>query len=79
MSYPVIDVTRTGANIARAIRDSAYTVGDVSDFLGISRSNVYKYLRGDVLPSIDNLYALSSLLNVSMNDLLAAQAASIAS
>ena len=72
MNYPVIDVTRTGANIARAIRDSAYSVGDVSDFLGISRSNVYKYLRGDVLPSIDNLYALSSLLNVSMNDLLAA-------
>lgn len=72
MSYPVIDVTRTGANIARAIRDSVYSVGDVSDFLGISRSNVYKYLRGDVLPSIDNLYALSSLLNVSMNDLLAA-------
>lgn len=72
MNYPVIDVTRTGVNIARAIRDSAYSVGDVSDFLGISRSNVYKYLRGDVLPSIDNLYALSSLLNVSMNDLLAA-------
>lgn len=72
MSYPVIDVTRTGANIARAIRDSIYSVRDVSDFLGISRSNVYKYLRGDVLPSIDNLYALSSLLNVSMNDLLAA-------
>ena len=72
MSYPVIDVTRTGANIARAIRDSAYSVGDVSVFLGISRSNVYKYLRGDVLHSIDNLYALSSLLDVSMNDLLAA-------
>ena len=70
MNYPVIDVMRTGNNIARAIHDSPYSVGDVSDYLGISRSNVYKYLRGDVLPSIDNLYALSTLLDITINELL---------
>ena len=72
MSYPVININRTGDNIRDTIRNSPYSVGDVSDYLGISRSNVYKYMRGDVLPSIDNLYALSVLLGVTINDLLAA-------
>ena len=72
MDYPVINTNRTGDNIRNTIKNSAYSVGDVSDYLGISRSNVYKYMRGDVLPSIDNLYALSVLLGVTINDLLAA-------
>ena len=71
MNYPVINVNMTGDRIRSSIRNSTYTVGDISDYLGVSRSNVYKYMRGDVLPSIDNLYALSVLLGVAINDLLA--------
>lgn len=70
MNYPVIDVAATGRNIGNAIHNSAYSVGDVAAYLGTSTSSVYRYIRGNVLPSTDRLLALSMLLNVSMNDLI---------
>ena len=39
--------------------------------LGIAdMSTMYKWLRGDSLPGIDNMLALSMLLGVSINDIL---------
>lgn len=70
MSYPVIDVAATGRNIGNVIRNSTYSVGDVADYLGTTTSSVYRYIRGDVLPSTDRLLALSTLLDTSINDLL---------
>ena len=70
MDYPVIDVTATGRNIGTMIRRSNYSVPDVTDYLGTSPSLVYRYIRGDVLPSTDRLLALSRLLDVIINDLI---------
>ena len=70
MDYPVIDVTATGRNIGTMIRRSNYSVPDVADYLGTSPSLVYRYIRGDVLPSTDRLLALSRLLDVTINDLI---------
>ena len=70
MNYPVIDVTATGRNIGNIIHGSGNTVADVADYLGATTSLVYRYMRGDVLPSTDRLLALSVYLHVSINDLL---------
>ena len=70
MDYPVIDVTATGRNIGTMIRRSNYSVPDVADYLGTSPSLVYRYIRGDVLPSTDRLLTLSRLLDVTINDLI---------
>ena len=70
VNYPVIDIARTGANIHTMIHDSRYTVTDVADYLGSNTSLVYRYMRGEVLPSTDRLLALSVLLNVTVNDIL---------
>lgn len=70
MDYPVIDVTATGRNIGTMIRRSNYSVPDVADYLGTTPSLVYRYIRGDVLPSTDRLLALSRLLDVTINDLI---------
>ena len=72
MNYPVIDVAGTGRNINRLIRGSRYSVADIAAYLGTTDSLVYRYMRGEVLPSTDRLYALSVLLEISMNDILAA-------
>lgn len=72
MAYPVIDVAGTGNNIRRLINDNGYSVSAVADYLGATNSLVYRYIRGDVLPSTDRLYALSVLLGVTINDILAA-------
>ena len=71
MDYPVIDTVETGANIRNLIRSSGNTVAEVGRILGIAdRSTMYKWIRGDSLPGIDNMLALSVLLNVSINDIL---------
>ncbi len=71
MNYPVIDIVRTGANIRTVIDNSGYSISDVADYLGATRSLIYRYIRGEVLPSTDRLLALSVLLNISINDILA--------
>ena len=70
MDYPVIDTYATGRNIDLMIRNSGYSVADIADYLGTTNSLVYRYMRGDVLPSTDRLLALSVLLGVTVNDLL---------
>ena len=71
MDYPVIDPVRTGTNIKMLIRKSGNTVAGVGRMLGIAdRSTLYKWMRGDALPGIDNMLALSILLDVSINDIL---------
>ena len=71
MDYPVIDPVGTGMNIKTLIANSGNTVANVGRMLGIAdMSTMYKWLRGDALPGIDNMLALSILLDVSINDIL---------
>ena len=71
MDYPVIDPVGTGSNIRDLIRNSGNSIADVGRMLGIAdMSTMYKWLRGDSLPGIDNMLALSMLLGVSINDIL---------
>ena len=71
MDYPVIDPVRTGSNIKMLIKDSGNTVTGVGKMLGLAdMSTMYKWFRGDALPGIDNMLALSILLGVSINDIL---------
>ena len=70
MDYPVIDIDATGRNISSMIRSGGYSVTDIADYLGTTNSLVYRYMRGDVLPSTDRLLALSVLFDVTVNDLL---------
>lgn len=74
MDYPVIDPVATGSNIRTLIKTSGNTIAGVGRMLGIAdMSTVYKWLRGDALPGIDNMLALSIILHVSINDMLATQ------
>ena len=71
MDYPVIDPVGTGMNIRALIANSGNTVANVGRMLGIAdMSTMYKWLRGDALPGIDNMLALSMLFGVSINDIL---------
>ena len=71
MDYPVLDTVAIGARIKRLRKDHHLTVGDVARFMGFeSEQAVYKWQRGDSLPTVDNLYALSFLLNTSVDEIL---------
>ena len=72
MINAAIDPVKTGKNIREAMNHKNLTVRDIALALGLSTPNaVYKWLRGDTVPSIDNIYALSLLLDSSLDDLIA--------
>ena len=46
-------------------------VRDIVDYMGFeSEQSVYKWLRGDSLPKVDNLFALGKLFHTSMDNIL---------
>ncbi len=69
--YPVIDVAATGRNIRRLRLEKGYTVRELQEYLGTDcPQGIYHWQSGRNLPSTDNLYALSKLWGVSINDIL---------
>lgn len=70
-AFPVIDLTATGANILRLRKARGLSVRELQQFFGFEEPQaIYKWQRGQSLPTVDNLYALSALLGVPMNDIL---------
>ncbi len=69
--FPTIDVEATGANILRLRRERGLTVRDLQKYFGFPEPQaIYKWQQGKSLPSVDNLFALSVLLRIPMNDIL---------
>lgn len=72
--FPVIDPEATGRNIIRLRIKRNLTVRDLQDFFGFAEPNaIYHWQKGKTLPSVDNLYALSALFEVPMNEILVAK------
>ena len=66
--FPVIDVAATGNNIRRLRLERGLSVRDLQSFFGFEEPQaIYKWQRGESLPSVDNLYALGNLLEVPMD------------
>ena len=71
MTFPVINQVKTGKNIKRIAKEKGLSADKIRDLLGIcDRSNVYKWFRGEVLPTVDNLLAISILFGVTINEML---------
>ena len=71
MNYPVLDLKATGERINQLRKDNNLRVIDVAEYMGFeSTQAVYKWQRGESLPTVDNLYALSRLLHTSVDDIL---------
>ena len=70
-AYPVIDMIATGNNIRRLREERGLSVRDVQHFFGFEQPQaIYKWQKGASLPTVDNLYALGSLLDVPMDQIL---------
>ncbi|MBO4615756.1 MAG: helix-turn-helix transcriptional regulator [Lachnospiraceae bacterium] len=71
MDYPVLDTIAIGARIKMLRKNHHLTVGDVARFMGFeSEQAVYKWQRGESLPTVDNLFALSRLFETSVDHIL---------
>ena len=69
--FRVIDPIATGANIVRLRKERGLSVRDLQTYFGFEEPQaIYKWQRGQSLPTVDNLYALGALLEVSMDEIL---------
>ena len=67
----MIDLPATGENILRLRESRGFTVRDLQQFFGFDAPQaIYKWQRGQTLPSVDNLFALSALFRVPIDDIL---------
>lgn len=70
-SFPAIDMIATGKNIIRLRKEQGLSVSDLQEYFGFEAPQaIYKWQQGKSLPSTDNLYALSEMFGVSMNEIL---------
>jgi transcriptional regulator with XRE-family HTH domain len=71
VEYPVIDLRSTGARINELRRERGITVDELRIYLGMNNPNsIYKWFRGEVLPTLENMYALSVILEVPIDEII---------
>ena len=71
MKIPTIDMAATGRNIANMRRRADMTVSDLQAVLGFNTPQaIFKWIRGDSLPTVDNLVILASVFGVKVDDIL---------
>ena len=70
-AFPVIDLVATGDNIRRLRLERGMTVRDLQNYFGFEEPRaIYKWQKGESLPTVDNLYALGTLFEVPMEQIL---------
>lgn len=69
--YPNINMKKTGLLLKQKMEQAGYSVKDIQKLLMLSCPQpIYRWFKGQVLPSVDHLYVLSIILRVHMEDLL---------
>ena len=70
-TMPVIDMTATGQNIVRLRRQAGLSVKDLQAVFGFSNPQaIYKWQRGQALPTLDNLVVLAAVCGVTISDII---------
>ena len=74
MVLSVVDMKRTGQNISALRQRRGIAVRDLQEMLGIATPQaIYKWQRGETLPSIENLAVLACILGVTIDEILAVE------
>jgi transcriptional regulator with XRE-family HTH domain len=74
MLVPVVDMKRTGQNIASLRARRGLSVRDLQSLLGFTTpQSIYKWQRGETLPTLENLAALACILGVPMEAILSVE------
>ena len=69
--YPNIDMLGTGKKLKCMLEGAGYTPRMIRDYLHLSCVQpIYRWYKGLILPSVDQLVMLSELLGVHMEDFL---------
>ena len=71
LKYPIVNKEETGYSLRDLMKKKGISIKCVQEYLGLACvQSIYHWLDGKKLPSLDNLYALSQLLQVPMDELV---------
>lgn len=74
IDIPVIDMCKTGQNIVHYRKQQGLSVKDLQNILGLASLNaIYKWQKGESIPTVDNLIILSALFKAPIDDIIAIQ------
>ena len=74
MLVPAVDMKLTGQNIASLRTQRGISVRDLQLMLGFTTpQSIYKWQRGETLPTIENLAALACILGVTIDAIVAVE------
>ena len=74
MLVPVVDMKQTGQKIVSLRIQRGISVRDLQTKLGFSTpQSIYKWQRGETLPTIENLAALACILGVTIDAIVAVE------
>ena len=69
--YPVIDLVETGKNITRLMKVNGIKVTDLQEIFGFEYPQaIYKWKRGECLPTVDNLIILASIFHTTIDKII---------
>lgn len=69
--FPMIDLPSTGKRIKELREQRGISVKQLQSFLGFEQPQaIYKWQRGECLPTFDNMYAIACYFNVTIDDIL---------
>lgn len=70
----IINIEETGKNIKNIFKERNYKIKDIQDIFGFNTPQaIYKWFRGEAVPSIDNLIIISSICNIKIDDIIIRQ------
>jgi len=70
-NFPRIDLVETGKRIRKLRRERQITVTQIQEYMGFtSPQAIYKWQRGQTLPTLDNIVALSMLFQTNIEGIL---------
>ena len=71
MDIPTINMAATGSNINALRNRAGMAVQDVQTTMGFHTPQaIYKWFRGDAMPTIDNLVILADMFGVKIDDII---------
>jgi len=66
-----INMIETGNNISRLRKEKGITIRQIQETMGFNTPQaIYRWIRGETMPTLDNVFALSELLNVTVEEIV---------
>ena len=71
MTMPVVNMTATGSNMKALIKAHGLKITEIQNVCGFNTpQSIFKWMRGEALPSLDNLVILAHILNVTIDEII---------